>query len=366
VAIMVVLLIMLMGFSYAQVIKTHPEGGGSYSIVKSNFNEKFLLLTAASLIVDYILTVAVSVSTAAVAISSAFPVLREYVVSMSLILLVFLMIINLRGVRSTARIFAWPTYMFIISIVFMIIVGLYKYHDGTLHSFVYDKTRIDHMQSTMAVLTITLVLRAFSSGSAALTGIESYANGISVYKSPMLNRAIIGLMLMIVFSMVMFAGVTFIAAKTNIYPLHSESVLSQVARQVLGGGVSYYFLQASTCLILLMAANTCFTGFPTLASIMSKDGYLPEQLQRIGDRFAFRNGIVMLTLLSALLVIIFRAKVSELIPLYAFGVFIAFTLCQAGLVKYWYKNKRIYKSWGIRAFINAVGCIATFIVLLTI
>jgi len=366
VAIMVVLLILLMGFSYSQVIKAHPEGGGSYSIVKSNFNEKMVLLTSASLIIDYVLTVAVSVSMASTAVSSAFPVLENYIVEMALALLVFLMVINLRGVRSTARIFALPTYMFIVSIVLLIIVGLYKYHTGHLEPFVYSEEHLKYMKSSMGVLTLTLVLRAFSSGSAALTGIESYANGVSSFKAPMMKKALLGLMLMTVFSMIMFAGVTFIATQTKIFPDFSESVLSQLGHQVLGSGVAYYFLQASTCLILLMAANTCFTGFPTLASIMSKDGYLPEQLQRVGDRLAFRNGIIMLTLLSAVMIIMFEAQVSKLIPLYAFGVFIAFTLCQAGLVKHWYKSKRLYKSWGIRAFVNAIGCIATFIVLLTI
>lgn len=366
VAIMVVLLILLMGFSYAQVIKAHPEGGGSYSIVKSHFNEKLLLLTAASLIIDYILTVAVSVSTASIAISSAFPLISQYSVEIALGLLILLMVINLRGVKSTAKIFIWPTYMFIISIIIMIFAGIYQYNHSSLKAFTYSESQLNQMQASMGVLTITLVLRAFSSGSAALTGIESYANGVSAYKSPVLTRAVVGMLIMTTLSIIMFAGVTFIAAKTHIYPNLTESVLSQVARQVLGNGILYYFLQASTCLILLMAANTCFTGFPTLASIMSKDGYLPEQLQRVGDRFAFRNGIIMLTILSAILVIIFEAKVSKLIPLYAFGVFIAFTLCQAGLVKYWYRNKRLYKSWSIRAFINAFGCVATFIVLITI
>ncbi|AIT09534.1 amino acid transporter [Candidatus Francisella endociliophora] len=366
VAIMVVLLILLMGFSYAQVVRAHPEGGGSYSIVKSHFNEKLLLLTAASLIIDYILTVAVSVSTASVAISSAFPILNSYSIELALILLALLMIINLRGVKSTAKIFIWPTYMFIASILIMIVFGIYQYNHDSLQTFEYSQTYVDHMQTSVGVLTLTLVLRAFSSGSAALTGIESYANGVSAYKSPVLSKAITGMMLMTLLSIIMFAGVTFIAAKTQIYPGFSESVLSQVAHQVLGHGFFYYFLQASTCLILLMAANTCFTGFPTLASIISKDGYLPEQLQRVGDRFAFRNGIIMLTALSGVLIVIFEAEVSRLIPLYAFGVFIAFTLCQAGLVKYWYRNKRLYKSWSIRAFINAFGCVATFVVLLTI
>ncbi|AXA34336.1 APC family permease [Francisella adeliensis] len=366
VAIMVVLLILLMGVSYAQVIKAHPEGGGSYSIVKSNFSEKMVLLTSASLIIDYILTVAVSVSMASVAISSAFPVFNNFMVEIALALLVLIMIVNLRGVKSTARIFAWPTYLFIVSIISLIVVGFYKYHNGSLEQFNYSQEHMNHMNSAMGVLTVTLVLRAFSSGSAALTGIESYANGVSSYKTPMMNRALIGLGLMIILSMVMFAGVTFIATQTKIFPDFTESILSQLGHQVLGDGAAYYFLQASTCLILLMAANTCFTGFPTLASIMSKDKYLPEQLQRVGDRFAFRNGIIMLTCTSAVLVIMFEAQVNKLIPLYAFGVFIAFTLCQAGLVKHWYKNKRIYKSWGVRAFINAIGCIATFIVLLTI
>lgn len=366
VAIMVVLLILLMGFSYSQVIKAHPEGGGSYSIVKSNFNEKMILLTSASLIIDYVLTVAVSVSMAAIAISSAFPVLEDYRIKIALGLLILLMMINLRGVRSTAKIFAWPTYMFIVSIIVLIVVGLYKYHTGNLQPFIYTKEHLSHMENSMTVLTLTLVLRAFSSGSSALTGIESYANGVSSYKSPMLTKALIGLILMTIFSMIMFVGVTFIATQTKIFPDYSESVLSQLGHQVLGNGAPYYFLQASTCLILLMAANTCFTGFPTLASIMSKDGYLPEQLQRVGDRLAFRNGIIMLTVLSAVMVTVFEAQVSELIPLYAFGVFIAFTLCQAGLVKHWYKHKRLYKSWGVRAFVNAIGCITTFIVLLVI
>ena len=366
VAIMVVLLILLMGFSYSQVIRAHPEGGGSYSIVKSNFNEKMVLLTSASLIIDYVLTVAVSVSMASIAISSAFPVLEDYLVDMALGLLVLLMMINFRGVLSTARIFAWPTYMFIASIALLIGVGLYKYYTGHLEPFIYTQEHLKYMHGSMGVLTLTLVLRAFSSGSAALTGIESYANGVSSFKAPMMKKALIGLMLMTIFSMIMFAGVTFIATQTKIFPDFSESVLSQLGHQVLGNGAAYYFLQASTFLILLMAANTCFIGFPTLASIMSKDGYLPEQLQRVGDRLAFRNGIIMLTLLSAVMVVMFEAQVSKLIPLYAFGVFIAFTLCQAGLVKHWYRNKRLYKSWGIRAFVNAIGCIATFIVLLTI
>ena len=366
IAFFVVLLILLMGFSYAQVIKAHPEGGGSYSIVKTHFSEKMLLLTAASLIIDYVLTVAVSVSTASVAISSAFPSLSHSIVTMSVILLVLIMMINIRGVKSTARIFAWPTYMFIVSILIMIFVGLYKYHTGELEAFVYTDYRMSHMQNTIGILTFTIVLRAFSSGSAVLTGIESYANGVATYKSPIMKRATIGLLLMTVLSVIMFAGVTFLASQTKIYPSFSESVLSQLAHQVLGSGVSYYFLQAATCLILLMAANTCFTGFPTLASIMSKDGYLPEQLQRLGDRLAFRNGILILTIMSAVVVILFDAKISDLIPLYAFGVFIAFTLCQAGLVKHWYKNKRLYKSWWLRAFVNALGCVATFVVLMTI
>ena len=366
VVVMILLLILIMGFSYVQVVKAHPDGGGAYAIVKNNFKERILLLTAASLIIDYILTVAVSVSTASLTITSAFPILSKYMVEISILLLLFIAFINLRGVRSTARIFAWPTYMFVIAIISMVVIGFYKYYTGDLDALVYDDTYMSHMKDSVAVLTITLLLRAFSSGSIALTGIESYANGITAYKSPIVKRAVIGLVLMIFFSIIMFGGVNFIAMQIEIHPNLSESFLSQVGHQVLGNGIAYYFLQISTCLILLMAANTCFTGFPMLASIMSKDGYLPEQLQRLGGRFAFRNGILMLIILSSILIIIFRANVNKLIPLYAFGVFIAFTLCQAGLVKFWYKNKRLYKSWGVRAFINALGCISTFIVLITI
>ncbi|MFC4892343.1 APC family permease [Pseudofrancisella aestuarii] len=366
VGLMVVLLILLMGFSYAQVIRTHPEGGGSYSVVKTNFGERTLLLTAASLIIDYILTVAVSVSTATFAISSAFPIFLKYTVEISLILLVIIMIINLRGVRSTAKAFVWPTYMFVIAILVMILIGMYKYYTGTLEFFSYSEAYIEHIQNTSTVLTITLILRAFSSGSSALTGIESYANGIATYQFPIMKKAILGLTLMIVLSVVMFSGVTFLAAKMQILPQQAESALSQVGHMIFGDGVAYYFLQASTCLILLMAANTCFTGFPRLAAIISKDGYLPEQLQKLGDRLAFKNGIILLTILSGILIIVFNANVTDLIPLYAFGVFVAFTLCQAGLIKFWYNNKRYYKSWGLRAFLNTVGCIATFAVVITI
>ncbi len=366
VGIMVVLLILLMGFSYAQVIKTHPEGGGSYSIVKEAFGEKALLLTAASLIIDYVLTVAVSVSTASLAITSAIPELSDNAVTVSLVLVAFLTIRNLRGVRATAKAFAWPTYMFVLSILLMVGVGMYHYFTDTLNVFVYSEEYTQHMQSTMTILTLTLILRAFSSGSAALTGIESYANGVSSYKSPTKSKAMFGLILMTALSVVMFSGVTFLATKMQILPDTSESVLSQIAHQIFGYGLVYYFIQVSTCLILLMAANTCFTGFPTLASIMSKDGYLPKQLQSLGDRLAFKNGIMLLAMLSAILIVVFRASVTELIPLYAFGVFIAFTFCQAGLVKYWYANKRLYKSWWLRAFVNAIGCFATFAVLITI
>lgn len=366
VAILVVLLILLMGFSYMQVIKAHPGGGGSYAVVKDSFGEKTLLLTSASLIIDYVLTVAVSVSTASLAIVSAFPQFSSVVVSISLCLLALLTLINLRGVKSTAKIFVWPTYLFVLSIVALIGVGLYQYHMNTLGVIEYTAEYKEHIESSIGVLTITLILRAFSSGSAALTGIESYANGVPNYKSPVVSKAILGLLIMTILSVIMFFGVTFLGAEMHLLPDSSESVLSQIAHQIFGDGLAYYFVQTSTCLILLMAANSCFMGFPRLASIMSGDGYLPKQLQSIGDRLAFKNGILLLALLSAVLIILFRANVTELIPLYAFGVFIAFTLCQAGLVRFWYANKKSYKSWWLRAFINAIGCIATFAVLVTI
>ena len=360
----IIALILLLGFSYIQVIRAYPNGGGSYSIVKDNFNEKALLLTTASLIIDYILTVAVSISSASLAISSTFPLLKEHIILISLILLAFITIINLRGVRSTAKVFVWPTYMFIFIILLMIGLGIYKDSNNAFIALSHSSNV--NTDSLQEVIGLTILLKAFSSGTPILTGIESYANGISTYKNPTVKNAVIGLIIMTILLMLMFWGITFLAIKTHIILISKESVLSQIGHDILGNGFLYYFLQISTFLILLMAANTCFTGFPTLAAIISKDGYLPKQLQNVGDRLAFKNGIIVLSLISAIFIILFNANVNLLIPLYAFGVFIAFTLCQAGLVKYWYTYKRKFKYWGISAFLNIIGCVVTFLVILTI
>ena len=365
IAFFISILIVIVGISYKQAIAAYPEGGGAYIVSRENFGEKVGLVAAAALMIDYILTVAVSISAGIAAITSALPSLYTHSVALSLIAIILLTWINLRGIQESAKAFMFPTYIFVIMIFILIILGFYKYFNHNLITINYAH-RTDLINPSTNILTIALILKAFSSGCSAMTGIEAISNGVTAFKKPKAQNASNTLTILIILLISMFLGISFLSYDINLQPLTDNTVLSQLGYQVFGGGMWYYILQASTCLILLLAANTSFAGFPLLASMISKHGFLPRQLQNIGDRLAFSNGIILLGVFACILIYLFDAQTNLLIPLYSIGVFIAFTLCQAGLVKVWYVRKKQVKLWWLKATINGFGCVCTLIALLVV
>lgn len=366
IALMIAILIVIVGTSYKQAIAAYPSNGGSYIVSRENFGKRVGLVAACALMIDYVLTVAVSVSAGTLAIVSAFPILIPHTVLISVIAVILIMWINLRGIRESGVIFAFPTYAFIGFVLVLIGIGAARFIFGDLPPVHYSTHADLVLPSEGAAVTITLILRAFSSGCSAMTGIEAVSNGISAFKEPASRNASVVLTWLIILLVIMFGGITFLAVALHILPIHHESVTSQIAHQILGNGLFYYGFQAVTCLILLVAANTSFAGFPNLMAQVSQDGFLPKPLQNIGDRQAFHNGIILLAVLASALIIIFDANVNHLIPLYSLGVFIAFTLCQAGLVKVWIRRRREAHRWWLKAGINAIGCLCTFTVVLVV
>lgn len=364
IAIAISCLLLILGASYWQTIHAYPNGGGAFTVARENLGVGAGLLAAAALLLDYLLTVAVSVSAGVRAITSAFPAFASETVLICVLSIAFITWINLRGVKESANIFALPTYAFIGLIISMIGLGIYKISNGTLTPELLQtpsKKLLDNPTTTIGIL---LVLRAFSAGCSALTGVECVANSVPVFQKPEVKNAKQTLLMMIFLLMAMFLGITYIADFLGVVPLEQESVLSQISRVVFGNGMFYYVLQAATALILLLAANTAFTGFPLLASVLSENKFLPKQLTTLGDRLSFSNGIILLAILSSLLVIIFDAETHALIPLYAVGVFLAFSLSQLGMVKRWVTLKK--PGWQWKAAINALGFLATGIALLVI
>ena len=365
IALFIALLIVIVGISYKQAIDAYPEGGGAYVVARENLGQLMGLVAAGALMLDYILTVAVSVSAGVLAITSAIPALHSHSVLLSIIAIILIMWINLRGMRESASTFVWPTYAFVVAIFVMIAIGIFRYFSDNLPAVNYEHANNLVLPLT-GVLTLTLILRAFSSGCSAMTGIEAVANGVKAFKHPRAKNASNTLIILIILLISMFLGVSFLAAKMELRPLIDQSLLSQIGRYIYGNGVFYYLLQTVTCLILLLAANTSFAGFPLLTSMISQDGFLPRQLQNIGDRLAFSNGIIALAICACVLIFLFNANTSALIPLYSIGVFLAFTLCQAGLVRVWYHRRRTIKGWWFRALINGFGCLCTFIAILVV
>lgn len=365
IAIFIAILIVIVGISYKQAIDAYPEGGGAYVVARENLGTFMGLLAAGALMLDYILTVAVSVSAGILAVTSAFPSLQTHAELMAVIAIILIMWMNLRGVKESASAFMWPTYAFVIVILVTVGMGLFRYLTNDLPPVDYSHAT-DLMVPMTEVLTLTIILRAFSSGCSAMTGIEAVANGVMSFRNPRAKNASITLMVLVVLLTSMFLGISFLAAKLELQPLTDQSILSQIGHNIFGSGLFYYLLQTVTCLILLLAANTSFAGFPLLTSMISKDGYLPRQLQNLGDRLAFSNGIIALAIFACVLIIVFQANTSALIPLYSLGVFLAFTLCQAGLVRVWYDRRREVKSWWIKASINSFGCLCTFIAVLVV
>lgn len=347
----IVTLLTILTLSYREIIFEYPTGGGAYIVAKTNLGELPGLTAAAALTIDYVLTVAVSVAAGVAAVTSAFPSLHSHRVMIGVVAVLFVMTINLRGVRESGKIFAVPTYLFIASLLLMIGVGGWQVFMGQRPSLVLQESPV------MESLTFFLLLRAFSSGCTAVTGVEVISNGVSAFKQPESKNAASTMSAMAVILAVLFIGITLLASLYDVLPRQDETVVSQIARATFGDGALYYVVQVSTMAVLILAANSSFNGFPRLASILARDGYMPHQMSGMGDRLVFSNGIIVLGLLACFLIVAFEGETHALIPLYAVGVFLSFTLSQAGMVKHWLHNRGLH--WPKRLAINAVGALAT-------
>ncbi len=415
IAIGITALLAILVLSYRQTIHAYPSGGGAYIVAKDNLGTQTGLVAAASLLVDYILTVAVSVSAGVAAITSAaagtrFEFLSQHRVILCLLFVVLIAIVNLRGVRESGAFFAGPTYLFILSMLALIIVGFVRYwttHQvmetpGTIH---FDESvgAVAHNALTGGAL-LWLLMRAFAAGCTALTGVEAISNGIPAFKQPESKNASTTLTVMAVIMAVLILGSGFLAFKLNAHPSGEETLVSAIGRHTFGVTIPYFILQASTAAILVLAANTSFADFPRLASLLAADRFLPRQLATRGDRLVFSNGVLILGFLAGLLIVVFEGEEQAMLPLYALGVFISFTLSQSGMVVHWYRLRKADEAarrikaeeeiqrtadpdtgaisheavrleaierdrdsnWFISIVVNAVGAVVSFVVLVVI
>ncbi len=350
-------LLTIVAISYRQTIKAYPSGGGAYIVARENLGDGPGLVAAASLAVDYVLTVSVSIAAGVLAITSAFPALAEYRVELAVACIALITLANLRGIRESGTIFAIPTYGFILSFVVLIVAGFIKIIiDPSLQAPVPASAYVPGASA----LSAFLLLRAFSSGCTALTGIEAISNGIPAFKKPESKNASITLVWMAAILTTFFLSITLLAHKLGVHPATEVSVSAQIGLAVFGKGVIFYVIQAFTALILILAANTSYADFPRLASILARDRFLPHQFTFRGDRLAFSNGITVLGLAAGVLVVIYGADVTKLIPLYAFGVFVSFTLSQSGMVKHWLRLRE--PGWKRSIIVNGTGALATGVV----
>lgn len=355
-------LLVIVATSYYQTIHGYPSGGGAYTVAYDNLGTWPGLIAASALLIDYVLTVAVSITAGIAAVTSAFPALLPLRIPLCLLAIAFVTWANLRGVRESGTIFAIPTYSFVLIFLALIVTGVVRMVTGTLAPVQEPTLRL--AQAAAQPLTLFLLLRAFSSGCAALTGVEAISNGIPAFRKPEADNAGKTLVMMAALLATMFLGISSLASSLHVYPNESETVVSQIGRHIFGSGPFYLALQAATTLILVLAANTSFAGFPRLAAILARARYLPKQLANLGDRLVFSNGIVALALLASALIVIFDAETHRLIPLYAVGVFLSFTLSQAGMVRHWHKQGGT--GWKWKTAVNGTGALATGIVLLVI
>jgi amino acid transporter len=361
-------LLVLVALSYRQTVFAYPNGGGSYTVAKDNLGSMPGLVAAAALLTDYILTVAVSISSGIAAITSAYASLAPHAVMLCTVSIIVLMLVNLRGVRESGMVFSVPTYVFIALMLLLIVVGVAKLMGPHIVPAVAAATpNVDSLptrqQGTAWPLGFAftfLILRAFAEGCVAMTGTEAISNGVGAFRRPGSKNAAITLGWMAAILAVFFIGTSWLARGFNVMPTTTETVLSQLNRQIFGTGALYFALQYATFAILVLAANTAFADFPRLASILANDRYMPRQFAARGDRLAFSNGIVVLAVVAMLLTWAFRGDTAALIPLYAIGVFVCFTLSQAGMVVHWVKERG--DGWRHRALLNGLGATATGIV----
>ncbi|MBP3966427.1 APC family permease [Paenibacillus lignilyticus] len=356
ISIAVLGLLLILIISYRQTIFAYPKGGGAYVVAKDNLGVSTGLLAGGSLLVDYILTVAVSSSAGTDAITSAFPSLHDHRVSIALIMIVFLTVMNLRGIGESASVLAYPVYLFVGAIFVLIIAGVVKVIVGGVHADVPE------IGTAVSNISLFMLLKAFSSGCSALTGVEAVSNAIPNFKKPAERNAATTLIMMGSILGAMFIGISLLAYWYGIVPSATETVVSQIANATFGRGVLYYAIQGITALILFLAANTAYSAFPLLAFMLAKDKYMPHAFMVRGDRLGFSNGIIFLGVFSALLVVLFHGDTENLIPLYAVGVFIPFTLSQLGMMVRWIKLKPA--NWGVGLTVNTIGMLTTLIITL--
>jgi len=360
IGIAIALLIAVVVSSYRQTILAYPHGGGAYIVTKDNLGTLPALVAAGALLIDYVLTVAVSVAAGVAAITSAFPILYDYRIALGVIFIAGIATVNLRGLRESGALFAVPTYLFVVSFAAMLAYGFVRWMFGWEG---VPAPAAEPAEMSQA-LTIFLVLRAFASGCAALTGVEAVSDGVPAFRPPEDRNARIVLAWLGIILVTLFIGITFLAHHYQVLPRAEETVVSQLARLIFGGGLLYYEVQAVTMLILVFAANTAFADFPRLAYFLARDGFIPRQFGTRGDRLVFSNGILILGGLAALLILLFGGATHALIPLYAVGVFVSFTLSQASMVRRWLSRRE--EGWWWRWVLNAVGAATTGLVMLVI
>jgi len=361
IAIVIATILATVVFSYRQTIRAYPSGGGAYIVSRENLGELPALIAAASLLIDYVLTVAVSIAAGVAAITSAFPEAYPFRVSLTLGCVLVLAVGNLRGIRESGRIFSVPTYCFVGGVAVLCGLGAWHWATGTI----VPVSTPDAIVPLGRPLTLLLLLTAFSNGCTAMTGVEAVSNGVPAFRPPEAKNAVATMGTMAVLAIGMFLSITLLAQAYHVVPSPTETVLSQLGRGISGGrSVLYFAVQAGTTLILVLAANTAYADFPRLASILARDRFLPRQFMNQGDRLAFSNGILGLSAFAAVLLIAFRGDTNALIPLYMIGVFVSFTLSQAGMVVHWWRLRT--PRWRLSAVVNGVGAVVTGLVLVVV
>lgn len=360
VSVPIILLLLVLIFSYSQIINHYPNGGGAYVVSKENFGKKASLLAATCLIIDYTMTVAVSVSSSTAAILAVYPFLEPYRILISLICVGGITLVNLRGIGESSKIFGVPTYIFIFSMMALIVTGFVRVFCGNLSPVVYTPDQIASIvHNTSKNMSLGLFLCAFSSGCSALTGVEAVSNAIPSFKEPSQRTAKQVLYILGGIIIFIFGGTSFLATALKVIPIADKTVLSQMASAIFGNGIMFYILQFTTSLILLLAANTSYSGLPILLSILAKDRYMPRQFSQRGTKLSFSNGIMFIFIASSILLIAFNADTHRLIPFYSVGVFVSFTISQFGMFMKWARSKT--PGWKYKSLINGFGALITFV-----
>lgn len=353
VSLAILFLVIVLTISYRQIIYEYPEGGGAYIVARSNLGEMPALIAAAALMIDYVLTVAVSVAAGVAAITSAIPELFAHREALGLISIVFIVVVNLRGTRESGKFFAIPTYFAIGALGLMVLIGTFRSFTNGVAMLPLPSPAGGDLEN----LSLFLILRSFAAGCAAVTGMEVISNGVKAFRSPESENAARTMVWMSVILGSLFMGISWMAYHYGIMAKEDETVVSQLARLTFGTGVTYYTIQVGTMMLLVLAANSAFAGFPHLASILARDGFMPHQMATFGDRLVFSNGIIILGFFACLLLVVFQGDTHALIPLYAIGVFVSFTLSQAGMVRRWLVKKGLH--WRKKLIVNGIGAVTT-------